>query len=146
MNPYRTLIMWTALAALLLASLACGLSDFGLGPAPAASPSGPPDFYTATDKAGQNQTTSFSKSDAVYLLIDTRGLPPGVVFDLKWYGLDVIGMGPNTPFAFHTISHDGISPTEVGWVGGTQGLPAGHYRVDVFENGARIGEALFSVQ
>jgi hypothetical protein len=135
-----------AAGVLLLAGLACDATSFGFGGATAAPPPGPPHFYLASDKAGSHAAEGFSPGETVYLLIDARGLPPGVVLDAKWYGLNLVAVDPRTPLAYQTVSHDGISPTVEVWFGSTTTLPAGQYRVDVFENGNKIGERFFTVR
>ncbi|MBI3738800.1 MAG: hypothetical protein HY258_07120 [Chloroflexi bacterium] len=144
MKTYRMSIALAALAALFFSALACDASTFGFGTTTPA-PSGPPHFYLASDKAGTHETYTFSQTDTVYILIDTKGLPPGVVFDVKWYGLTTGGQDPNAVLAYQTISHDGRSPVVETWFGSGGKLPLGNYRVEVYENGIKIGEMEFSV-
>jgi hypothetical protein len=145
MNACRTFLL-TAAAILLLSGIACDASALGPSGAPTPTPSGPPRYYLASDKAGAHETTSFSTADTIYLLIDARGLPPGVIFDAKWYGLNLTAVDPNIALAFQTVSHDGISPTVEVWFGSREALPAGQYRVDVYENGNKIGSQVFTVR
>jgi hypothetical protein len=142
MKPNRTFLAF-AIAVLISLMLACDASTFGLGVTGTATPSGPPRVYLASDKAGSHETDSFSSSDTVYALVDARGLPPGVQFDFKWYAVEVPTIDPKTEVAYHTVSHDGTSPIVEAWV---DGLPAGQFRVDVYENGAKIAEKIFNVQ
>jgi hypothetical protein len=65
---------------------------------------------------------------------------------MKWYGLDVFTASPGAPLAFHNVSHDGRAPTIEVWLGSSNFLAPGHYRVDVYQNGAKIGEKEFTVQ
>jgi hypothetical protein len=137
-----------AFVAILFSALACDTASVirMFQPPPTAGPRGTPQFHLASDKAGTTTTDSFSPHDTVYILIDARGVPDGVIYDVKWYGLDIFTADPNTPLAYQTVSHDGISPTVVTWFGSSNGLAAGHYRVDVYEDGAKIGEKEFIVQ
>src|SRR5689334_17760749 len=138
-------IAFVALAALLALSLACDTSGFGLA-AGSSTPSGPPNFYLSSDKAGTHPQNGFGQTDTVYLLIDTKGLPPGVTFDVKWYGPASAAQDPNTVLAYQTVSHDGVSPVIEVWFSSSDKLPVGGYRVDVYEDGSKIGETQFTVQ
>ncbi len=146
--PKRPFTAAAAIVALLFSGLACDTASIiSLFQPPATpGPRGTPNFHLASDRAGTNETNTFSPTDTVYILIDVRGVPDGVVYDVKWYGLDVFTADPNTPLAYQTVSHDGISPTVVTWFGSSNGLGVGHYRVDVYEDGTKIGEREFTVQ
>ncbi|GEM_PF-724081 len=145
MKTHSMFTMLAALAALFASGLACDASAFGFGTV-TPTPSGPPHFYLASDKAGTHETYSFSQTDTVYILIDTNGLPPGVVFDVKWYGLTTGGQDPNAPLAYQTVSHDGRSAFVETWLGSGGKMPVGNYKVEVYENGTKIGEKEFMVQ
>ena len=144
--------LFTALAAIVLllsGGLACNSASvlrLFQPPPTAAAPSGTPHFYLARDQAGTAETNEFAPNDTVYILIDARGLPAGTVFDVNWYGVEVFTADPNTPLAYHTISHDGRSPTVEAWFGSANGLGLGRYRVDVYQNGEKIGEKEFTVR
>ena len=144
----RRIFTAAAFVAIVFAGLACDTASIirMFQPAPTAAPRGTPQFYLASDKAGTSQTDTFAPHDTVYILIDSRRVPDGVVFDVKWYGLDIFTADPNTPLAYQSVSHDGISPTVVAWFGSSNGLGAGHYRVEVYEDGTKIGSKEFTVQ
>ena len=124
--------------AVVAASLAC---NFGTPAEPTAS-----NFYMATDEAGANQTTVFSPTDDFFVHFDVAGIEAGTPFQSRWYALDIEDEDPNTPF--QTIDYtyqEGIGNIYF-QLTNSDGWPVGNYKVEVYMNGTKVGEQLFSVQ
>jgi hypothetical protein len=125
-----------ALIALIAAGLACG--------APAAPTVS--NFYMATDEQGTNHTTVFSSTDDFFVFFDVKNVPAGTPFQSQWFALNVEGMDPSSPF--HTIDYnleDNVT-TVFFQLTNSDGWPVGNYRVDIYMNGAKVGEQAFSVR
>lgn len=124
--------------AVVAASLAC---NFGTPAEPTAS-----NFYMATDEAGANRTTVFSSTDDFFVHFDVAGIEAGTPFQSRWYALDIEGEDPNTPF--QTIDYtyqEGIGNIYF-QLTSADGWPVGNYKVEIYMNGTKVGEQLFSVQ
>jgi hypothetical protein len=100
----------------------------------------------ATDKDGTNKTNIFSPEDDFYVFFDVAGVEVGTPFQSRWYALDIEGQDATVPF--QTIDYayeEGITSiyfqmtSEEPW-------PVGSYKVEVYMNGAKIGEQGFAVQ
>ena len=124
--------------AVLATSLAC---NFGTPAEPTAS-----NFYMATDEAGANQTTVFSPTDDFFVHFDVAGIEAGTPFQSRWYALDIEGEDPNAPL--QTIDYtyqEGIRNIYF-QLTNANGWPVGNYKVEIYMNGTKVGEQLFSVQ
>ncbi|HAV77827.1 MAG TPA: hypothetical protein DCX53_10810 [Anaerolineae bacterium] len=133
----RNRILLSAIVVLILSSLACA----ALSTEPGAS-----NFYMAKDSEGEIQTSVFSSTDDFYVFFDVSGVEAGANFESRWYALNIEGQDPNTPF--QTIEYayeEGIS-TVYFQLFTAEGWPAGNYRVEVYLEGAKVGEQSFSVQ
>ncbi|HSM71299.1 MAG TPA: hypothetical protein VK851_07130 [Anaerolineales bacterium] len=132
----RNLILLSAMAALILASLAC---SFGGEP-------GVSDIYMAKDVDGDVQTSVFSPADDFYVFFDVNAADTGTYFEGRWFALDIEGEDPNT--AFKTIGYnleDGVR-TVYFQLFNDEEWPVGTYRVDIYMEGTKVGEHQFSVQ
>ena len=125
-----------AVFALVISSLACSL-----GGEPGVS-----NIRMTTDDSGETTTTTYSPTDDFYVFFDANFVETGTLFEGRWFALNIEGEDPNTPFS--TIEYnleEGIGVvyfqlySDVDW-------PVGNYRVDIYMSGAKVGEALFSVQ
>jgi len=125
-----------AVIALIVSSLAC---NFGGTP-------GVSNIRMTTDDSGDTSTTTYSPTDDFYVFFDANSVETGTHFEGRWFALNIEGEDPNTPFS--TIDYDleeGIGTvyfqlySDIDW-------PVGNYRVDIYMSGAKVGEALFSVQ
>ena len=123
--------------ALLMASLACS----GGAATPGAS-----NFYMATDEAGTNRTNVFSATDDLYVFFDVSGVESGTNFQSRWYALNIEGEDPNVPFQTIDYSYEEGVGNIYFQLTNDQGWPAGNYKVEVYMNGAEVGEQEFSVQ
>lgn len=124
--------------AVLATSLAC---NFGTPAEPTAS-----NFYMATDEAGANQTTVFSPTDDFFVHFDVAGIEAGTPFQSRWYALDIEGEDPNAPL--QTIDYtyqEGIRNIYF-QLTNANGWPVGNYKVEIYMNGTKVGEQLFSIQ
>lgn len=127
----------SAIMILVIVSLACS----SINPTPGAS-----NFYMATDKDGTNKTNIFSPEDDFYVFFDVAGITAGTSFQSRWYALDIEGNDPNTPF--QTIDYpyeEGITSIYFQMTSADP-WPVGSYKVEVYMNGAKIGEQGFAVQ
>lgn len=134
-NLYSILI---GVIAVVATSLAC---NFGTPAEPTAS-----NFYMATDEAGANQTTVFSPTDDFFVHFDVAGIEAGTPFQSRWYALDIEGEDPNVPL--QTIDYtyqEGIRNIYF-QLTNANGWPVGNYKVEIYMNGTKVGEQLFSVQ
>ena len=130
------LFVLLAVSALVASTLACA---FGGEP-------GVSNVRMATDVSGETPTTVYSPSDDFFVFFDVSAVETGTPFEGRWYALDIEGEDPNTPF--QTLSYnleEGASTvyfqlySDVEW-------PIGTYRVEIYMNGVKVGEAQFSVQ
>jgi hypothetical protein len=132
----KNFILLSAIAALILASLAC---SFGGEP-------GVSNIYMAKDADGDVQTSVFSPTDDFYVFFDVNAVDEGTYFEALWFALDIEGEDPNT--AFKTIDYnleEGVSTVYFQLFNDTE-WPVGTYRVDVYMEGTKVGEQQFSVQ
>jgi len=125
-----------ALFALLAGILACSFST-----EPTAS-----NFYMASDAQGNNKTTVFSSSDDFFVFFDVSGIEPGTSFQAQWYVLDLPEEDPNTPFQTTDYTYEEGVTTIYFQLTNASGWPVSNYRVEVYMNGAKVGEQQFSVQ
>lgn len=130
-------LILTALLALVLSTLACGAS----------APAGVSNIYMANDENGENQTTTFVPTDAIYVFFDVNQVNDGAQFEIKWYALNVEGQDASTPFTTSEYTYAGedtlyanIESTDPG------GFPAAQYKVEIYMNSVKVGEQQFSVQ
>jgi hypothetical protein len=133
-NPYPILF---AVVALVILSLACAT----LNPTPGAS-----NFYMATDEKGANKTNIFSPDDDFFVFFSVAGIEAGTTFQSRWYALDIEGVDSSIPF--QTIDYpypEGIKKLYFQLTGDVP-WPVGSYKVEVYMNGAKVGEQGFAVQ
>lgn len=127
----------SAIMVLVIISLACS----SLNPTPGAS-----DFYMATDVDGTNKTNIFSPDQDFFVFFDVAGIEAGTTFQSRWYALDIEDVDPNVPF--QTIDYP--YPEGIGTIyfqlTGEDPWPVGSYKVEVYMNGAKVGEQGFAVQ
>jgi hypothetical protein len=100
----------------------------------------------ASDVDGNNKTTVFSPDNDFFVFFDVAGIEVGTNFQSRWYALDVEGQDPNEPF--QTIDYayeEGISSIYFQMTS-AEPWPVGNYKVEVYMNGAKMGEQTFSVQ
>jgi len=132
----KNFILLSAIVALILASLAC---NFGGEP-------GASNFYMAKDADGDLQTSVFSPTDDFYIFFDVNSVDVGTYFEGQWFALDIEGEDPSTPFS--TIDYnleEGVSTIYFQLFNDEQ-WPVGTYRVDIYMEGAKVGEQQFSVR
>ena len=133
-NLYRVL---GAVVVVLLVTLACGVGST----TPGAS-----NFYMATDEAGTNRTNVFSPNDDFYVFFDVSGIEPGTKFQYRWYALNIEGEDPNVQFQTIDYSYEEGIVNIYFQLTNDQPWPVGNYKVEVYMNGAEVGEQEFSVQ
>jgi hypothetical protein len=100
----------------------------------------------ASDAGGNNRTTVFSSSDDFFVFFDVSGIEPGTNFQAQWYVLDLPEEDPNTPFQTTDYAYEEGVTTIYFQLTNASGWPVSNYRVEVYMNGAKVGEQQFSVQ
>ena len=125
-----------AVVALFVSALACGSS----------APAGISNVYMANDAEGKNKTTTFASTDVIYVFFDVNGIDTGAQFQVKWYALNVDGQDPNEPFTVtdYTYNDEATIYAQIESTDG--GFPVAQYKVEIYLNGAKVGEQQFSVQ
>jgi archaellum component FlaF (FlaF/FlaG flagellin family) len=126
---------------LILATVACSAVSSLFSTNPTAA-----NFYMATDQTGNTHTTSYGVNDDFYVFFDVSNIPVGTQFQAKWYALDVSGQDPNTPFQTTNYAYEsGVSQIYF-QLTNNGAWPTGHYRVEIYMSGNKIGEQSFTVQ
>lgn len=134
----RTLPILLAAFALMAASLACSFGgELSLSNA-----------HTAFDEDGEQPTSVFAPSDAIYVVADLSNAPIGTVVNSKWYYVSVEGVAPNTLIdeADITIDQESFSGTVHFFFPAGSDWPVGAYAVELHLNGTLIQTVTFSVQ
>ena len=125
-----------AVVVLLASMLACGSS----------APAGVSNIYMANDAEGNNKTNTFSPTDTIYVYFDVNQVEAGASFEIKWYALNVEGQDPGEPFTVSDYTYSDEASLYAQIESTTGGFPAGDYKVEIYMNGAKVGEQQFSVQ
>ena len=127
-----------AVIALVVASLACNI---GAPAEPTVS-----NIHMATDQDDTNQTTVFSSTNDFFVHFDVAGIDVGTPFQSRWYALDIEGEDPNTPFQTIDYTYEEGIGNIYFQLTNADGWPVGNYKVEIYMNGTKAGEQLFSVQ
>jgi hypothetical protein len=125
-----------AVLALLVASLACGTT----------APAGVSNIQMSTDQEAANITTTFAPTDEIYVTFDVNEVEAGSSLEIRWYALDVEGQDPETPFTTSEYTYNDEDSIYANIYSTEGGFPAGQYKVEIYLNGAKVGEQQFSVQ
>jgi hypothetical protein len=128
-------ILFAALA-LLVASLACGTT----------APAGVSNIQMSTDQEAANITTTFAPTDEIHVTFDVNEVEAGSGLEIKWYALDVEGQDPETPFTTSEYTYNEEDSIYANIYSTEGGFPAGQYKVEIYLNGAKVGEQQFSIQ
>lgn len=128
-------ILFAALA-LLVASLACGTT----------APAGVSNIQMSTDQEAANITTTFAPTDEIYVTFDVNEVEAGSSLEIQWYALDVEGQDPETPFTTSEYTYNDEDSIYANIYSTEGGFPAGQFKVEIYLNGAKVGEQQFSVQ
>lgn len=129
--------VFLAIAAVLAASLAC----ISLSTTPTAS-----GFYMASDEGGKNKTAAFAPDQDLFVFFTVENIEAGTNFQARWYALDVEGQSPNEPFKTIDYSYEPGVSTIYFQLTNSGGWPTGHYKVEIYMSGNKVGEQAFSVQ
>ena len=132
----RNLSILLAVVVLFVSALACGSS----------APVGVSNVYMANDAEGSNKTNTFASTDIVYVFFDVNGVDAGTQFQIKWFALNLDGQDPAEPFTVtdYTYDSEGTIYAQIESTDG--GFPAAQYKVEIYMNGAKVGEQQFTVQ
>jgi hypothetical protein len=101
-----------------------------------------------TDDTGKTPTSSYGPSAEFYVFADLSGLKVGSVVEAKWYAVNAEGVDANSEINTSDYTYE----SGVGFVyfqlstsdGGD--WPTGSYRVEMYLDGAKVGEQGFTVQ
>lgn len=135
----RTFAIILSLGVVLIAALACS----SLATAPTVS-----NIRMTTDDTGKTPTSSYAPGDEFYVFADLSGLKPGSVIEAKWYAVNAQGVDPNSEINTSSYTYE----TGVGNVyfqlttNDGSDWPTGSYRVELYLDGAKVGEQGFTVQ
>ncbi len=103
---------------------------------------------TAMDQGGQQLSTVFSKSDAVYVIADLANGTVGDKVSAKWYAQDVRGIEPD--FLLDqtdiVVEQSGSYSLHFDFVFPASGWLEGKYMVEVYLNDALIDVVFFQIQ
>ena len=133
---YKKLSMLLAVVVLIASVLACGTT----------APAGVSNIYMANDADGNNKTTTFAPTDVIYVFFDVNQIDSGAKFQVKWYALNVDGQDPATPFVVTDYTYTGESTVFAQVESTTGGFPAAQYKVEIYLEGAKVGEQQFTIQ
>lgn len=136
MKSKNVLPVLFAVLALMVSTLAC---NFGSEP-------GVSNIRMTTDDTGETTVTSYSPSDDFFVYFDVNSVDVGTLFEGHWYALDIEDQDPNT--AFSTIEYsleESIGSVYFQLFNDDQ-WPVGTYRIDVYMEGAKVGEQQFNVR
>ncbi len=138
----RKLFIMLACVAVLAALLACNaLNTFATGPTVS-------NIRMTTDSSGNTTTGSYAPGDAFYVFADLKGLAKGSVVEAKWYAVNAQGVQSNTVLNTSDYSYE----SGIGYVyfqlttSDGSDWPTGSYKVELYLDGAKVGEQGFSVQ
>lgn len=133
---YKKLSILLAVIALFVSTLACGSN----------TPAGISNIYMANDADGNNKTTTFAPTDVIFVFFDVNGVDDGAAFQIKWFALNVDGQDPNEAFLVSDYTYGGEA-TIYGQISNSEGgFPPAQYKVEIYLNGAKVGENLFNIQ
>jgi len=135
MKRSRNVILLVLLVLITATLVACGSS----------APAGVSNLVLSSDKGGASKAT-FAPTDTIYLSADVNQVNAGTNFDIKWYALNVSGQDPATPFVTSTVAYSSGNNLSANINSTTGGFPVGQYKVEVYMNGAKVGEQTFDIQ
>ena len=124
-------------------ALAAMLACSSLSTTPAVS-----NVRMTTDESGKTSTSSYAPGDAFFVFADLSGLRNGSVVQARWYAVNAEGMGANSEINVSNYTYEqGVSYVYFQLTTSDGGdWPAGSYRVELYLDGARVGEQGFTVQ
>lgn len=135
----RKLSILLASVAIIVATLACS----ALTTTPTVS-----NIRMATDDTGKTPTSTYAPNQAFYVFADLSGLNVGQVIEAKWYAVNVTGEAPNTEINTSDYTYEsGINYVyfQLTTKDGSD-WPTGSFRVELYLDGAKVGEQGFTVQ
>jgi hypothetical protein len=106
------------------------------------------DFRTALDQTGENVTTTFSRSDVIYAVVDLANAPRGTKLEVKWIVVNAEGSDPNREFDSQIIemTDEIFTGTTFFQLSNDAPWPVGQYRVDLYLNDALVESVEFRVE
>ncbi len=139
----RKLLIMLASIAILATTLACDALSTYLATGPTVS-----NIRMTTDSSGTTTTASYSPGAAFYVFADLKGLSKGSVVEAKWYAVNAQGIEQNKIINTSDYSYEpgiGYVYFQLTTSDGSD-WPTGAYRVELYLDGAKVGEQGFTVQ
>ena len=139
----RKLSIVLASIAILATMLACDALSSYLATAPTVS-----NIRMTTDSKGTTVTSTYAPGDAFYVFADLSGLSKGSVVEAKWYAVNAQGIEQNKVINTSDYSYEPGTSYVYFQLTTSDGSdwPTGSYKVELYLDGAKVGEQGFSVQ
>ena len=132
---YRSIALLLTVAALAVASLACGGSF---------TTANIQDAYMSSDVDGENRTTVYGQDAIFYAQVDLANAPDDTTLKAVWVAVDAADVDPNFQIdETEFTSDDGLIHFELS---NDQLWPVGEYKVDIYLNDTLTKTLLFEVQ
>jgi len=125
-----------AVLILVVSTLACGSE----------APAGVSNLYMANNQDGNNPTTTFAPNDIIFVFFDVNAVDSGAQLQIRWYALTVEGQDPSEAFVITDYTYAGESTIYAQIESTEGGFPPAQYKVEVFLDGAKVGEQQFNIQ
>jgi hypothetical protein len=101
-----------------------------------------------TDDTGETPTSTYAPGDDFFVFADLAGIEVGSLIQSRWYAQDVQDVDPNSEINISDYTYE----AGIGYVyfqlstsdGGD--WPTGSYRVELYLDGAKVGEQGFAVR
>ncbi len=139
----RKFLIVLASAVILVTTLACDAMSSLLATGPTVS-----NIRMTTDSSGTTSTASYAPGDAFYVFADLKGLSKGSVVEARWYAANAQGIEQNKILNTSDYRYE----PGIGYVyfqlttSDGSAWPTGSYRVELYLDGAKVGEQGFTVQ
>ena len=136
---FRRPVILLTLGAVMAAILACSSLDT----TPRVS-----NIRMTTDEAGKTPTSIYAPTDKFYVFADLSNVKVGSVVEAKWYAVNVPGVDANSEINTSDYTYEsgiGFVYFQLSNSSGSD-WPAGSYRVELYLDGAKVGEQGFAVQ
>jgi hypothetical protein len=101
-----------------------------------------------TDANGTTVTSTYAPGDAFFVFADVSGLAAGSPMEAQWFAVNAQGLAPGSLISTSKYEYvPGVAKVYFQLTTSDGGdWPTGSYRVELFLNGAKIGEQGFTVQ
>ena len=137
----RKLSIVLALTAVLFAMLACSAVNFNTTPTVS-------NIRMATDDTGKTTVVSYSPSQEFFVFADLSGIKTGSLIEAKWYAVNVQGVDANKEINTSDYTYENGVDYVYFKLSTSDGSdwPTGTFKVEIYLDGAKVGEQTFTVQ